>query len=140
MTFTVCKVSWEAQKDAICAIRQHVFIEEQHVPVELELADDDPFYTYVLATTTAGIAVGTARIKDNGHIGRMAVLADWRGQGVGQALLTKIIELAELQKLSAVFCHAQVSAIPFYLQAGFYQDSDIFIDAGIPHQVLRQYL
>ena len=64
----------------------------------------------------------------------MAVLADFRGQGLGKAILIKLIDLAGTQGISTLSLHAQVSAIPFYEKYGFITQGSIFEEAGIPHR------
>ena len=75
----------EAELEAF-PIREEVFVKEQGVPAELELDEFDPLATHALAYQN-GRCVGTARLVHlgNGHaqIGRMAVLAQFRGKGWG---------------------------------------------------------
>ena len=63
--------------------------------------------------------IGCGRLLPDGHIGRMAVLSDWRGQGVGAALLVRLIELARERGDARVLLNAQTQAMPFYARYGF---------------------
>lgn len=112
-------------------IRTSVFIEEQHVPVELEWDNIDAACTHFLAYYD-NKAIATARLLADGHIGRMAVLADYRGCKVGHKLLSFIINLA-LKKSLKIRLSAQEHAIGFYTKQGFRITSDVYMDAGIPH-------
>jgi predicted GNAT family N-acyltransferase len=132
----VALVDWAEAEKAIRAIRQAVFIYEQAVPEELEWDGLDPLCAHVLAWNEIGEAVGTARIQAEGTIGRMAVLKDWRGRGVGFALLRTLLDLAARQGLSQVTLAAQTHAIGFYERAGFYAIGEPFLDAGIPHRLM----
>ena len=133
-------VDWVETEPTIRAIRETVFVSEQGVPVELEWDGLDPHCAHVLARNDLGDAIGTARMQADGTIGRMAVLKDWRGRGVGHALLQRLLDLGAKQGLSRVTLAAQTYAIGFYEQAGFHVISDPFMDAGIPHRLMSREL
>ena len=128
------QADWRTDAHQLVRIRKAVFVAEQGVPLDLELDDKDADATHVLAIVPDGTAIATGRLLDNGHIGRMAVLADWRKQGIGRALLDRMIEIAVARRLPPVFLHAQCSAVGFYEKAGFTAVGEVFEDAGIPHQ------
>lgn len=97
----------------------------------------------------AGPDLGRTRLVDHGQdsplsttarIGRMAVLADWRGRGVGNALLLALIEEARRAGWRKVSLHAQVSAIGFYVRHGFLPYDAPFVEAGIDHQSMRRLI
>lgn len=126
----------EAQASAFL-VRQEVFIQEQKVPAELELDEFDPLATHALAYLD-GRCIGTGRLVDLGagqaQIGRMAVLAPFRNQGVGSLLLEKLIQLAISQEIRSIILHAQVAVIPFYEKHGFQAQGPVYDEAGIPHR------
>ena len=97
---TIHTVGWSESEPEIRMLREAVFIEEQHVPEELEWDGLDPQCTHVLARNKDGEPIGTGRITEEGHIGRMAVLMPWRGHGVGDLLLTSLLALARERGLS----------------------------------------
>jgi len=127
------EVGWADGGDKLAAIRRRVFIEEQHVPEALEWDDLDGGALHLLAFVDGNL-VGCARLLPGGRIGRMAVLPEWRRQGVGGALLQALIASARRQGLQQVTLSAQVHAIPFYQHHGFSICGDIYPDAGIPHR------
>ncbi|MBI4002414.1 MAG: GNAT family N-acetyltransferase [Nitrospira defluvii] len=127
-------VEWGKAEPAIRGIRETVFIFEQAVPEELEWDGLDPLCAHALAWNDLGEAIGTARMQAKGTIGRMAVLKDWRGRGVGRALLQTLLDLAARQGLSRVTLSAQTHALGFYERAGFHVIGNPFMDAGIPHR------
>jgi predicted GNAT family N-acyltransferase len=111
-----------------------VFVEEQGVPQEIEIDDRDPLCVHVLAYA-GRVPVGTGRIDlgFGGKIGRVAVLATRRRSAVGTALMDALHAIAADHGLSAVWCNAQTSAVPFYLRLGYRITSDPFYEAGIEH-------
>lgn len=128
---------WDSPQAALLrAVREQVFIEEQQVSPELEWEDDilEQEAVHLLALDILGNPIGTVRLLPNGQLGRMAVLANWRKQGLGSALLTKILAIAQARFHPKVFLHAQVHALPFYEKFGFSTVGEVFDEAGIPHQ------
>lgn len=131
---TVQTTTWQASQAALKAIREQVFINEQHVPVEFEWDEHDASAIHLLATDSASKPIGCARILNTGSIGRMAVLAEWRNLGVGKALLSAAINLCREHQYSTVTLSAQTHAIGFYEKPGFTVCSEEYLDAGIPHR------
>jgi predicted GNAT family N-acyltransferase len=100
----------------------------------------DPVSLHALARGPDDQAVGTGRLLPDGHLGRMAVLSDWRGKGVGTALLSRLIEAARDRQISRLALNAQLSAADFYRRFGFLEEGDDFIEAGIPHVAMVKRL
>jgi predicted GNAT family N-acyltransferase len=90
----------------------------------------------VLASDGDGSPIGTGRLLPDGHIGRMAVLADWRGKGVGRALLERLLEEAAGLGMRRLALHAQTQAAGFYRRFGFVEEGPEFMEAGIPHRTM----
>lgn len=131
---------WEALKSPLVSVRTTVFIEEQAVPVELEWDEEDAMAWHLLALDVHNQALGCARLLPSGQIGRMAVLIPYRGKGIGARLLEAAETVARQEQMREVFLHAQTHAIPFYSRFGYRINSDIFMDAGIPHRTMRKTL
>jgi predicted GNAT family N-acyltransferase len=129
-------VKWIDEYDSLTMIREKVFIEEQKVTPQLEWDGMDEKAIHFLVFNDKA-AIGCARaivIKDHMQLGRMAVLKEYRGQGIGSALLEKAMTIAKLNQLSAIYISAQCHAINFYKKFGFEVTSDIYLDAEIPHR------
>lgn len=137
--YLVAPADWPGDAAAIRAIREQVFVREQGVPAELEWDDLDAACAHLLAYDMQGKPVGTARMQADGHIGRMAVLPEWRGRGVGSALLLMLIDLAATHGLDEVFLDAQVAAADFYYRHGFIASGEEFAAAGIPHLRMARF-
>ncbi|QTF93939.1 GNAT family N-acetyltransferase, partial [Halomonas sp. BM-2019] len=84
-----------------------------------------------------GVPIGTARLLPDAHIGRVAVLPEARGLGIGVALMRAAIEAARRQGHDAVELAAQTHALAFYENLGFSAYGEVFLDAGIPHRNMR---
>jgi len=132
--FSIALCNWQPNGDALRAIREAVFIQEQAVPVALEWDGLDDDAQHLLACDDHGQAIGCARILAGGVIGRMAVLPAWRRCGVGAALLAAGVDHCRAQGWPKVRLSAQTHAIGFYKRAGFVVCSEPYLDAGIPHQ------
>lgn len=124
---------WETLGPAASEIRRVVFIDEQNVPQEEEWDGLDPECQHFLALLD-GQPVGTARLLPGAHIGRVAVLKDARGTGIGALLMQAAIEAARHAGHSHVALSSQVHALAFYQRLGFVAHDDEFLDAGIPHR------
>ena len=124
---------WETLGPAASEIRRKVFIDEQNVPQEEEWDGLDPESLHFLAMLD-GQPVGTARLLPDAHIGRVAVLANARGTGIGVLLMQAAIEAARHAGHSKVALSAQVQALAFYERLGFVAHGNEFLDAGIPHR------
>ena len=113
---------------------------EQGVPLELEMDEQDPRCDHALAYSADGAAVGTGRLLPDGHIGRMAVLREWRGKGVGGLLLLALVEQARSRGQATLRLNAQTHAAGFYRRFGFDISGPEFIEAGIAHAAMRRDL
>lgn len=142
MTPTVIIVETPADWEACYAIRKTVFVEEQAVPLELELDEyDDAATHFLLRDGDAPLA--TARLLDKhglAKIGRVAVLKEARGRGLGLALMRAVLEEARRQGFTEAVLDSQTYAIPFYERLGFVAEGEEFDDAGIPHYLMRRRL
>lgn len=129
---------WDSLKARAAPIRYQVFVEEQHVPLADEWDGRDADCLHFLVSVADGTPIATARLLPDGHIGRMAVLADWRGRGIGLHLLEDVIAVAGEQGHEELLLNAQTHAIAFYQKAGFEVFGEQFMDAGLPHRAMRR--
>ena len=122
-------------------VRLEVFVKEQNVPPELEWVDLDKVSKHVLIYEDEKcIATGRMYVEDNGvfHIGRVAVLKEWRGQYIGDMVMRALLNSAfYFEGASVVEISAQLTAVPFYERFGFVAFGNTYMDAGIEHVSMR---
>jgi len=130
---------WEKARAHAVPIRFAVFVEEQGVPREIELDENDALSLHAVVFMQEK-AVATGRLLPDGHIGRMAVLRDWRGRGIGALMLRSLIQRAKERGDPEVVLSAQVNAVPFYRAHGFVPQGGEYLEAGIRHQAMKRRL
>jgi predicted GNAT family N-acyltransferase len=146
----ISPVKNEAELFQALAIREVVFIEEQHVPETVERDAEDAKAYHVLAIQ-GGHAVGTGRMvilpqPPEGQtgtwaqIGRMAVLQSARKAGVGSRVLQSLEEEARRRKVTGLVLHAQLIALDFYKKHGYEPVGAVFEEAGMPHTKMQKTL
>ncbi|GAB3331858.1 GNAT family N-acetyltransferase [Marilutibacter aestuarii] len=138
--FRVEAVDYASALPELRHVRETVFVQEQGVPLDLELDAMDPQCDHVLARDAEGRPIGTGRLTPERRIGRMAVLPGHRGQGVGEAMLEALLARALAHRWPSVSLHAQADAIAFYTRHGFLPRGPRFEEAGIVHQDMHRSL
>jgi len=127
----------EAERRTCLCLRWTVFVEEQNVPPSLEVDEHDAAGAVHALALLDGVPAGTGRFVLIGpgvaRIGRMAVLDDARGKGLGMALLRFLEAEARKRGARQFTLNAQVSARRFYEKAGYQAVGPIFDDADIAH-------
>ena len=128
---------WDEIGKEAGAIRTAVFVEEQKIPVEMEWDEADASCLHAVAFNRFGQPLATGRLLEHvpgvAKIGRMAVARSMRGSGVGREVLEALMRKGRELGYVEVLLHAQLSAMGFYLRAGFSQRGDTFDEAGIGH-------
>ena len=132
--------SWEQAQPVAGPIRFSIFVGEQNVPSGIELDDQDADCVHAIAYDAAGKAIGTGRLLPDGHIGRMAVVKEWRRQGVGAEILEALVAEARKRGHASVVVSAQLQAAEFYRAHGFEAHGKVYQEAEILHQEMRKAL
>jgi predicted GNAT family N-acyltransferase len=135
--YRVEPATWQADEQELRAVRERVFVVEQAIPPEDEWDEEDASSRHVLARDSRGDAIGTGRLTPSAMIGRIAVLPEWRGRGVGKSIMRVLLEQARQLHLPTVSLHAQSHAIPLYESVGFRCEGEEFLECGIPHRTMR---
>jgi predicted GNAT family N-acyltransferase len=131
---------WSTLEKKAAPIRLEVFVHEQRVPLEEEIDALDAVCVHAVAFDADDRALATGRLLPDGHIGRMAVLKAARGQGLGSAVLKVLLEQAQNQGFAEVVLSAQTHAQEFYARHGFVPEGAVYLDANIPHILMRKAL
>jgi len=133
MSLQVQKINHPEDLEKVFAIRNIVFVEEQNCAPELEWENED-VSVHFLATMN-GHPCGACRWRktDLGYkLERFAVLKDFRGQGVGRALIAEA--LSDLpDDAHYIYLNSQLDAMSLYAKFGFVAEGDQFEEAGIQH-------
>ncbi|MBN2658333.1 MAG: GNAT family N-acetyltransferase [Spirochaetales bacterium] len=130
---------WSKHKEELSSVRYEVFVLGQNVPLELEMDEADSRYNHILALDGEK-PIGTARLTTDGHIGRVAVLKEYRSRGIGRELILHIEEIAFELGFDQVELGAQLHAIPFYEKLGYEPFGETYMDAGIEHRHMKKTL
>ncbi|MGR9116993.1 MAG: GNAT family N-acetyltransferase [Gammaproteobacteria bacterium] len=131
---------YQADYDDLRFVRETVFVNEQHIPLDIEFDNLDRHCHHVVARDPQHRPIGTGRLTPAGNIGRIAVLSPWRMRGVGKALLNALIDMARRQGLTEVTLNAQAALSGFYRNFGFVEQGEEFMIADIPHQTMQLVL
>ena len=140
MNLRIVTGDWGSLREDAQKVRVEVFVIEQNVPVELEWDEGDEVSTHAVAYDEQGQPVATGRLLPDGPIGRMAVSQSLRGKGIGKQVLVALLEHARQDGHEELVLHAQTHAVPFYEQQGFIVEGEEFIEADMPHRLMRRRL
>src|SRR5688572_11333538 len=132
-------MNWAQARAHASPIRFTVFVEEQGVPREIELDEQDALAIHAVVFEDHK-PVATGRLLPDGHIGRMAVLKPWRNRGIGALMLRSLVERAKERGDREVVLSAQVHAVAFYRANGFVEEGAEYLEAGIRHQAMKRRL
>ena len=135
--FSLIQTNWAQHNKELSQVRRDVFIIEQKVPEALEWDEFDDTAIHILVLNEKQKPIATGRLKTNGQIGRMAVIKNYRKQGIGSAILKALINYASQQHYPKLYLHAQLSAVGFYQQFNFKEYGEQFMDTGIAHQSMQ---
>ena len=125
----------DAERAAAMAVRRAVFVEEQDVPPELEVDGLDGEAVHLVAVRD-GEVVATCRLLAHGatvHLGRLAVDASARRQGLAGLLVSAADDWARTHGARRLLLSAQTYATGLYLAAGYVPTGDPYMEAGIEH-------
>lgn len=127
------EADWRTEQRLLRGIRNEVFVQEQGVPESIERDGLDEECLHVLAFDPEMHPIATARMRRDGHIGRVAVLREWRGKGIGRLLVERLVQNAKALGLRSVDLDSQIHAADFYEHLGFQRRGAIFLEAEIRH-------
>ena len=129
----VKKVNHNPELEFVYQVRTKVFVEEQNCPPELEWEHEDESTHFLALVNNAPAGAARWRKTEKGYkLERFAVLKEFRGRGVGQALVKGVLD--DLPKdANYIYLHAQLAACDLYRKFGFLEEGPQFEEAGIMH-------
>ncbi|MFD1705662.1 GNAT family N-acetyltransferase [Siminovitchia sediminis] len=139
----VIQAETESQLQDAFYIRKKVFVEEQHVPLDIEIDEHEDNAAHFVLYDETGKAAGAGRFRilnGKGKVERICILPKYRGKGAGAQVMQAIEDYAKTALVDELVLSAQTYAIPFYEKLGYKVVSDEFLDAGIPHRKMTKKL
>jgi predicted GNAT family N-acyltransferase len=133
-------MNWEQAQPVAGPLRFAIFVGEQNVPSGIELDDMDANCMHAVAYDVDNKAIGTGRLLPDGHIGRMAVVKEWRRRGIGAEIMAALMAEARKRGHKEVVLSAQLQAAEFYRELGFVAEGKVYPEAGILHQKMARKL
>ncbi len=127
--------SFKEDHEEIFNIRNIVYIEGQDCPYDEEFDGYDDDSEHFLAYIDEKV-VGYCRLRmveKKAKLERFSVYEQWRGKGVGKALVKHLLKLLEERRIKVKYLNAQTRAKEFYEKLGFKERGELFFEAGIEH-------
>jgi predicted GNAT family N-acyltransferase len=143
LNITTCLFESKLGAD-IHRIRTAVFQTEQGIDPALDWDGLDQKSVHLVAAIH-GESAGIARLREISDpsslkLERLAVLADYRHQGIGREIVHTAIAYSQSQGYTALMLHAQLPTVEFYQQLGFIAIGAPFEEAGILHLKMERSL
>ena len=141
--FEVKFAASEQERESAFTVRKKVFVEEQGVPLTMEIDEHDTSADhFVVYDGPKAIAAGRIRTiaSEVGKVERVCVLKEYRGQHLGVLIMNALEEHAKKTGIHKILLNAQSYAIPFYEKLGYAVTSPEFMDADIPHRAMEKQM
>ncbi len=126
---------------AVMDIRRRVFVEEQGYPADTDVDTFDKLSVYALAYDENDRPAGTGRLYINAdsrfQIGRVCVLPEARGRGLGDLVARMLLYRALELGADAVCLSAQLPVVGFYARYGFRPCGEVYDEEGVPHRWMQ---
>lgn len=144
LLMTIKIVTDEKGRQDAFSVRKRVFVEEQGVPLHLELDEYDQDATHFVIYDEEDRPIGAGRMRGlanaHGKIERICVLPEHRGKHFGNMIMNTLEEHARKNSMKKLLLNAQSYAVPFYEKLGYVVTSPEFMDADIPHRAMEKSL
>lgn len=129
----VKKIKNKEELENAFAIRKKVFVEEQNCPPELEWEHEEESVHFLAEMNGKPCGACRWRKTEAGYkLERFAVLKEFRGKRIGQALVAAA--LSDLpENAPYIYLNAQIDAMHLYSRFGFIAEGEQFEEAGIQH-------
>lgn len=114
-------------------IREEVFVKEQHFKEEFDLIDDEATHIVLFLNN---VPIGTGRFfieNDEHHVGRVAILKNYRNKGYGSIILKKLENKIRTLGGNKIVLSSQKQAIGFYKKLGYIETGNFYFEEKCPH-------
>lgn len=141
--FTAKIVTTNQEKEDAFYVRKKVFVEEQGVPLYLEMDELDKTSTHFVVYAKQQ-PIGAGRFREleigTGKVERICILPQYRGKHLGNLIMNTLEDHATKTGMEKIVLNAQSYAVPFYEKLGYVITSPEFMDADIPHRAMEKYI
>ena len=140
---TVREVRTDAEFRGVVTLRREVFGVEQQI-ADSGFTDGDDARSIQALALIAGHPVGAGRLTPNkGEQGEavitwVATRAEYRGRGIGRAVMELLLRAADRGGVGVIVLSAQTHALAFYRRLGFVEYDRRFVVRGIEHQMMAR--
>jgi GNAT superfamily N-acetyltransferase len=119
-------------------LRQQVLYPVQKL-YEMELDEDNNGIHFGAFTDTQLVGIISLFQHDTSfQFRKLAVLPDFQKMGIGNNLLNRVEEYAQSESGTIIWCNARVTAIGFYLKAGYAHTAKLFSKNGFDYEILEK--
>ncbi|WP_276745793.1 GNAT family N-acetyltransferase [Ruminococcus champanellensis] len=132
--------TYHSLPDAARQIREAVFVREQGFQLEFDKTDETAVHIVAWDGTQPA---GTCRVypaEGCFYIGRVAVLPQYRGTGLGRELMRRAEAYIRSTGGTAAELSGQVQASGFYKKLGYTPVGEVYPDEGCPHIRMQKKL
>ena len=124
----------EKEFEKVVDIRKTVFVEEQNVPLDLEIDGLDSISKHVIAYfCEEPVGCARLRIDQRARLERVVVLKQYRNRGFGKQIVEYVLDYCKNNNLDEIYFHSRIDTVGFYKKLGFKTRGKIFFEAGIEH-------
>lgn len=125
--------------EGCAAVRKAVFMEEQGFRQEFDDVDDRAYHV-LIQDGERPVATGRLFTEDGETylIGRVAVLSAYRGQHLGEHVVTALEQQAKACGAKCITLSAQCRAAGFYEKLGYTKTEEYHMDEFCPHVTMRK--
>ena len=133
-------INWATAAAEIISVRRKVFVVERRFDKKMlyDKFDTDSFH--LIATNEGEQTIGCGRLTRDGRLGRIAVLIDQRGKGIGTMILGRLIKIAEQNQIKNISLNTERDLVNFYQQQSFAETGPVYMKQGVPYQHMIKHL
>ena len=119
-------------------IREVVFMQEQGFTEEFDALDGIATHLVAFDGDAPAAVCRVWLAEDGWHVGRLAVLKEKRGTGLGSLMLAEAEKHVHKLGGCSISLHAQCRAEQFYRKCGYAPYGEIDYDEGVEHVHMRK--